>query len=353
MTTNPPPLPGPVEGAPYTTRSLTWLRMARAAAEAADFAIGEVPAGPPPRAQATPGGYLEDALMFMARARDVLDAAVLIEREHGTSWDDIAETVTAVTGQPLDAAAAEARWAPLETDWDDQLGRAAAPGRTSTIGIADELADPEGWVARLDEWVCRHRIPERSTHQLVSERMQRMDAFTELAHQATRRDRLRAGNLAPLPSVLAPIYEREAILADAMAAAGHTSYAEHAQHCRDRAAELRARAGTAAADTDTDTAERGKASPAPSATSAEAAADGEPPEIDAAAIAAQLRGTETEAEGAAYLESLRLNRDGLLAVATELQLVRLHSVRSLAELRRRIIKQAIGARRKFEGLRQW
>jgi hypothetical protein len=76
-------------------------------------------------------------------------------------------------------------------------------------------------------------------------------------------------------------------------------------------------------------------------------------DVDAAAIAATLRATETEDEGAAYLEGLKLDRDGLLAVAAELQLTRMQSVRSQAELRRRILKQAIGARRKFEGLRKW
>jgi hypothetical protein len=75
----------------------------------------------------------------------------------------------------------------------------------------------------------------------------------------------------------------------------------------------------------------------------------------AASIAAQLRETETETEsqGAAFLAGLQLDREGLLAVAEELQLTRMESVRSLAELRRRILKQAIGARRKFEGLRKW
>lgn len=73
---------------------------------------------------------------------------------------------------------------------------------------------------------------------------------------------------------------------------------------------------------------------------------------DAAAIALRLRETETEDEGTAYLETLKLTKDDLLAVATELQLTRLER-ESGAEIKRRIIKQAIGARRKFEGLRKW
>ncbi|MFF1611884.1 hypothetical protein ACFVYA_29215 [Amycolatopsis sp. NPDC058278] len=76
------------------------------------------------------------------------------------------------------------------------------------------------------------------------------------------------------------------------------------------------------------------------------------PGVDAAAIAAHLRETETEAEGASYLEAQRLDRESLLAVAAELQLTRVDRL-SQPELKRRVLKQAIGARRKFAGLRKW
>ncbi|MEU0530854.1 Rho termination factor N-terminal domain-containing protein [Amycolatopsis tolypomycina] len=76
------------------------------------------------------------------------------------------------------------------------------------------------------------------------------------------------------------------------------------------------------------------------------------PGVDAAAIAAQLRSTETEAEGAAYLDAQHLDRESLLAVAAELQLTRVDRL-SRKELERRVLKQAIGARRKFAGLRKW
>ncbi|MGW3959151.1 hypothetical protein ACWED2_04965 [Amycolatopsis sp. NPDC005003] len=76
------------------------------------------------------------------------------------------------------------------------------------------------------------------------------------------------------------------------------------------------------------------------------------PGVDAAAIATHLRETETEEEGAAYLEAQRLDRDSLLAVAAELQLTRVDRL-SQKELKRRVLKQAIGARRKFAGLRKW
>jgi hypothetical protein len=76
------------------------------------------------------------------------------------------------------------------------------------------------------------------------------------------------------------------------------------------------------------------------------------PGVDAAAIAKHLRETETEEEGASYLEAQNLGRDSLLAVAAELQLTRVERL-SQKELKRRVLKQAIGARRKFAGLRKW
>lgn len=76
------------------------------------------------------------------------------------------------------------------------------------------------------------------------------------------------------------------------------------------------------------------------------------PNPDAVRIAARLREIETEREGAAYLSELRLDKTRMLAVAAELHLTRVNRL-SLAELERRMLKQAIGARRKFAGLRKW
>jgi hypothetical protein len=73
---------------------------------------------------------------------------------------------------------------------------------------------------------------------------------------------------------------------------------------------------------------------------------------DAATIAAHLRDTATVDEGAAYLDSLHLTKDDLLAVAGALQLTRVDRL-SVPQLRDRVLKQAIAARRKYEGLRHW
>lgn len=73
---------------------------------------------------------------------------------------------------------------------------------------------------------------------------------------------------------------------------------------------------------------------------------------DAVAIAHRLRNTATEAEGATYLAQRNLDREGLLAVAAALGLSRLGRV-SKKEIQRRVLTQAIGAQRTFEGLHRW
>jgi hypothetical protein len=79
-----------------------------------------------------------------------------------------------------------------------------------------------------------------------------------------------------------------------------------------------------------------------------------PDPTDPVTIAEKLRATEieTETEGAAYLKALCLDHAVLLQVATALKLTRVDRL-SKAELTRRVLKQAIGARRKFAGLRHW
>ncbi|TDV43172.1 hypothetical protein [Actinophytocola oryzae] len=89
-----------------------------------------------------------------------------------------------------------------------------------------------------------------------------------------------------------------------------------------------------------------------SATAARPMPDTARPHVDAAAIASRLREIETEEEGAAYLRTQALDRQGLLAVAAELRLTRVDRLKA-AELEKRMLKQAIGARRKFAGLRKW
>ncbi|WP_328448658.1 Rho termination factor N-terminal domain-containing protein [Amycolatopsis sp. NBC_00438] len=76
------------------------------------------------------------------------------------------------------------------------------------------------------------------------------------------------------------------------------------------------------------------------------------PSADVAAITARLSEIETEADGAAYLKAQHLDRETLLAVAAELQLTRVERL-THTELQKKVLRQAIGARRRFAGLRKW
>ncbi|BCK57442.1 hypothetical protein [Nocardia wallacei] len=78
----------------------------------------------------------------------------------------------------------------------------------------------------------------------------------------------------------------------------------------------------------------------------------EPVTSSAADIADHLRTLSTVEDGAAYLSTQELDRESLLALAGELHLTRVDRL-SRAELQRRVLRQAITARRKFEGLRDW
>ncbi|WP_410640677.1 hypothetical protein [Amycolatopsis sp. lyj-346] len=82
--------------------------------------------------------------------------------------------------------------------------------------------------------------------------------------------------------------------------------------------------------------------------------DDELPDVEqstAAAVAARLRETATTEQGAAYLKDQQLDRETLLAVAGELGLTRMDRL-SKTKLQERVLKQAIGARNKFRGLRE-
>ncbi|ASR39930.1 hypothetical protein BAY61_32115 (plasmid) [Prauserella marina] len=230
------PWPGPVEGAPFTDRSLATVRLARLAAEAAESAEALVPIGQPPRGLRPEGMYLDDALRFLVEARGVVDAAIQLELAHNTDRDTLIETA-ADYGETIDLDRAEQRW----REWDELRVRATIPGRGSEAGLPDELGDPRGCADRVDTWLAWlavRRDPRTVRTGQVADRLVAMDAFAELGLCSAQRDRLRAEQLAPLPHPLALIYEREAVLADAMAAAGHDGYDEIADQCRARATEI-------------------------------------------------------------------------------------------------------------------
>ncbi|NBE51959.1 hypothetical protein [Streptomyces boluensis] len=94
-----------------------------------------------------PGGRVSEAKSLAGLAGQLLAAAVVYERERGSSWEEIA----AYLG--VDAAAAEARFAPETERWDrafevpyvlDETGRKRVPQ------LPEAAYDPENACRRLD-----------------------------------------------------------------------------------------------------------------------------------------------------------------------------------------------------------
>lgn len=75
-------------------------------------------------------------------------------------------------------------------------------------------------------------------------------------------------------------------------------------------------------------------------------------DFDPAQVAATLRSCDTVPDGANYLDGLRPSKDDLVALVQALGVTRTNGL-TKTDLRDRALRQAIGARRKYDGLRSW
>ncbi|SFO35688.1 hypothetical protein SAMN05216207_10474 [Pseudonocardia ammonioxydans] len=136
----------PLDGAPFTSRSLGHLLLAESAREASDWARDLVPVGPRP-GPAYRGALLADAAELLAKAQEVVTAAMLVERDDGASWSELAEAIGA------DVDDVRERWCAAHGSWVETTS-----GHVST----DRAARDSAYAARLaelDEWVQRHHDP--------------------------------------------------------------------------------------------------------------------------------------------------------------------------------------------------
>lgn len=207
----------PVRGAPYTSRAMAHLELAVAARDVSDFARTLVPTGPRPRG-VYGGVLLSDARRIAELAARVLAAAVVLEREDGTTWQEIAGTLE------VTRSSAHKRWAPVVTQWQAQVAEASVSGAVAGSAVAG--GEVAMLVAELDAWVVRHRehLDPVPSERPVGAALEQLDPVQELQHLAVCRRRLwaehgEAGG-APDPAVLLPLVEREAVLEEALAAAG-------------------------------------------------------------------------------------------------------------------------------------
>jgi hypothetical protein len=171
---------------------------------------------------------------------------VVAARAAGTSWEDIG-TALGITRQ-----SAHNRFIEAERHWKDVL---AHPEGTNTDGLrysrlphgADDTA---AVAADLDAWVIRHRertdVLGAHPDAPVSGNLRRMGPLDEDLHLSVRLRALLDEQPLSLPvDELIAIYERQAVLAERLAAGGvePAGNREHAARAGARAAELRAGLG--------------------------------------------------------------------------------------------------------------
>lgn len=199
----PDPWLDPVPGAPYTSRSLAHLALARAVRELILAAADLMPVGHVP--EPLDGTTLTAALQVGRAARDVIECAAVVEREDGTSWEAMAEIHLLAEG-PRSPAVDETvvrsivAWTEAVRKWhrDVELaGYAHHLASASTrlgIGIPEELlVDPVAFAEDLDAWVQDQSLfatPDPLDRPSIHARLELMDPLRELLHLAALRRRI-------------------------------------------------------------------------------------------------------------------------------------------------------------------
>jgi hypothetical protein len=122
-----------------------------AAKELSNFARTAVQTSSDGYAQA--GEFVQNAARMAGEAQHILELAVILEREKGTSWEDIGQAL-GITKQ-----AAHERFSRVVERWRADLVEPWVPDRGGLLSLQlpDGAEDPWTWARRLDEWVSRHR----------------------------------------------------------------------------------------------------------------------------------------------------------------------------------------------------
>ncbi len=135
----------------YSRKSQARIALSVAAREVSDEARGLVPADD--RGSGV-GEIVERVVQLVDHTRDVLERAVVFEREQGASWQDIGAALG------ISRQTAHERFAEVEERWKDALRRPwaeAGPGGRQALRLPEGAEDPERWSRQLDTWVIQHR----------------------------------------------------------------------------------------------------------------------------------------------------------------------------------------------------
>jgi hypothetical protein len=135
---------------------LARLAHAQAARELSDTARGEVSTRADEEAEE--GDFIARALRLVHEADRVLELAVVLERERGSSWEAVGRALGQITRQ-----SAHGRYAAAHHEFLDALMFPVRrePGRAYGRSVLpDGLEDPRHTASRLDVWAIRHREPQ-------------------------------------------------------------------------------------------------------------------------------------------------------------------------------------------------
>jgi hypothetical protein len=138
----------------YSRRALARLAFSSAAAQLADRARSRVPTNDD--SWIKPGELLDEARSLLVAAEELVEKALIFERERGTSWAELGE-VLGVSKQ-----AAQQKHAPAVEDWTEGLNQSltSVDGHLVFSQVPGEAGDaPEQLAERLDDWALRH--PEK------------------------------------------------------------------------------------------------------------------------------------------------------------------------------------------------
>jgi hypothetical protein len=166
----------------YSRRGLARLALSAAAAELSDRARLAVHGNADRHVAA--GELVENALALVAQADEVLNRAIVLERERGTSWSVLGDALR------VSKQAAQQKHGPSFEQWRDALDEPLRRGRGNIFDcqLPDGPDDPDAHVARLDTWIARHCEPEVPPRSVSAglERASLVDRVADLARQARR-----------------------------------------------------------------------------------------------------------------------------------------------------------------------
>jgi hypothetical protein len=143
---------------------LARLAHAKAARELSDTARADVATHGDEDAEE--GDFIARSLRLVHEANRVLELAVVLERERGSSWEAIGQALGQITRQSAHERYAgahneflESLMFPVRREPDQAWGHSCLP---------DGLDDPGLTASRLDVWAIRHREPDEPGAEQVS-----------------------------------------------------------------------------------------------------------------------------------------------------------------------------------------